>query len=65
MKAKGDELKKGRVNEYDLLRVIATILVEIKNRAYTRLPLFYGSSENSVWLKTNYIWYLSQVLQVY
>lgn len=25
MKAKGDELKKGRVNEYDLLRVIATI----------------------------------------
>ena len=34
MKAKGDELKKGRVNEYDLLRVIATILVVIGHSCY-------------------------------
>lgn len=34
MKTKGDNLNKKRVDEYDLLRVIATVLVVIGHSCY-------------------------------
>ena len=51
MKAKGDELKKGRVNEYDLLRVIATILVVIGHSCYLVMGgVHYEVPADSSWV---------------